>query len=904
MSLPTSFPYSLDTVLWCESENKCCYSAFPVPYYDDGKGRVSKGEAGKFKTMPNKGITTYQPDKTINPDWTMVMTRCGKETGLFIVDIDVKGGETPIDIVGEELLTRLFNDCSYKVRTGSGGLHAYFKLPEGKSWVKKMNCEEFMGVDVKGQVDMLCDGHGVILAGSYYKYKGETYSYDLPHNDDGSPSTLTMDDIGEMPDWLVEWCEANMTASGGAKVSSGGRSKTTAKTTVVEVEMNEEEVEDEDALRMSLTMPDTTRPRSASPGAIRGLSEELGLVAKFIGCIKADFFKPYDNWFRFITCMKSISTSEACKQLCLKACRKPKKYAAPEHEAATKALWDSIVPDGRMTMGTLRYWARRSQPEEYQKVVRSSYVLMITGNINQVAEVFASEVAGTLVYAGCAGKTDHKFYQYHEHLQLWSEVDESAVAYTLVEVMPTVCDRIKDDILQAKQDETAQKQSKLVWSIGNKIGQGMGARYIPPLRVILNPAVAKSPFLKDKAFKLDERGEILALENGVFNFNTGKLEPYDRSHYCSFKLPISYNPDADTTDIETAFGMWYKGDKDKIGFLKYWLGYCMTGETGRDEFMIVYGSKGGNGKTLLYEEILGEDIFGSHLYQALSEDALVKKGGTNDSLYDAAGKRLLVMSEVGKAKGKSALNVEILKKWTGRGEIAARAVYEREIRFKPQGKVLMLTNTLPELPADDGGIARRLIVLEQNIPFVKPDVYAQYSDELREAGLVQKQDDGFVRRLRANKEGWIKWLLEGAMEYMKDPKREPPASVREYSEQAASACDKYASWIKTNLLHTRMPTDVLRFRAIGDYFCRESGLNPGNTAAKEELRRRIVSQGVDTRGESSKGRLEIVGVRWRVGCDPDMAEDDQDVEVAEFNAWKVKNPKGTMLMFLNETKPQ
>ena len=914
-NMTSAFPYDLPSVMWCEKNDLVCYSAFPKPYFDEEKQRVSKGKDervdGKqvgFRTMPNKEYKTFSKNTFAKPEagWTMVMTRTGSETGLFVIDVDVKGSgeeaENPADILGEETVKRLEEDCHYAVKTGSGGGHFYFRLPEGRSWVKHMNCETFMGVDVKGQVDMLCDGHGIILAGSHYTFQGNTYTYE-------AVGESTPDDITEMPDWLVEWADANLTKAG---EKPKPKPKTKKVVSVAEEENQIVSAEppdpiDEDALRMMLEMPPPdekaaakakARTRSISPG-IKGLTEELLLTAKFIGCIKAEFFKPYDNWVRFITCLKSISTMTACKTLCIKACRKPKKYDTDEAEASTRVKWDEIEPDGRLTMGTLRYWARQSNPDEYNKVVKSSYRLMILGSINQVAEVFASEVAGTMAYAGCAGKSDHKFFCYDEMRQLWSESDESQVAYVMRDVMSGVCSRIKDDILATSQTEEAQKQSKLVWAIGNAFAQGKEAKYIPPLRVVLNPAKATTPFLKDRAFKLDERGELLPLENGVWNFKTGKLETYDRSHYCSYRIPIAYNPDADTSDIDRAFEMWFQGNKEKIAFIKFWLGYCLTGETGRDEFMIVYGSKGGNGKTLLFEEILGEDIFGNNLYQALAEDALMKKGGTNDSLFDAQGKRLLLLSEVGKAAGRNKLNVEILKKWSGRGEIAARAVYERERRFKPQGKLVMLTNQLPELPADDGGIARRLIVLEQNIPFVKPEIYITYSDEMRHSGAVQKQDENFVKRLRANKEGWIKWLLEGAMEFMSDPKRKAPDSILEYSETARTECDKYASWIKSNLLLTRVPTDVIRFKNIGDYFCREQGLQATNTSVKEELRRRIVGQGVDTRGDAAKGRLEIVGVKWKVGCDPEMGEDEQEAQVQAYELWKMTHPKGTMATFLN-----
>jgi hypothetical protein len=65
-----------------------------------------------------------------------------------------------------------------------------------------MNVSKFAGFDTKGQLDILADGGGVIMEGSHYTFQNIKYEYiqQMPN--------ATMDDITEMPDWLVEAVDA------------------------------------------------------------------------------------------------------------------------------------------------------------------------------------------------------------------------------------------------------------------------------------------------------------------------------------------------------------------------------------------------------------------------------------------------------------------------------------------------------------------------------------------------------------------------------------------------------------------------------------------------------------------------------------------------------------------------
>jgi len=863
------FPLDLPSVIYCQQNNLLCYSAHAHPFFDDKKGRVSKGKEfvkgdDGFRTVPVKGLVGWSPDaiKKNDKGYTMVMMKTGSESGKIVIDLDIVGGKSAEDTFGWDLLTKLTDECGYVVKTGSGGYHYYFDIPDGKKWKRKMNVETFAGFDTKGQLDILADGGGVILEGSHYTFQNIKYEYiqQMVGN--------TLDDITEMPDWLVEAVDALYEPQPIAEAEA------------------EDAAPQPQTEQTAQTVPAKTLVRPASPG-VRALMSEIALIANLVrGCLPPAFFGSYDNWFRFICCLKSINNTDACKEICVAACKTAKKFNNASAEADTRKKWDEVVPDGRMTMGTLRYWARQNNDKKYGDILKASYELLLLGSVNDVAEVFAQDTAGSVVFDASSKDKDPVFWRYSEDQRLWTTIAESSLEFYFVAAMPSVCERIRRDILErARGNEEMVEKAKKVAKIYSTISGGSGGKYIKPLRTIMNPGLSSNNF-SDRAFSLNDRPELLPLRNGVFNFKTGLLEPYDRSHFVSYKIDINYNKDADTSDIKKAFKMWYKNDADKIGFMKYWLGYCLTGYIDRHEFMVIYGEAGGNGKSLLFEEILGEDIFGEYLCITLSEDALTKKGGHNDSLYDAKGKRLAVLSEAGKKGANGGFNLEAIKKWSGGGKFSANAKFKNEIRFTPNAKIAMLTNKLPELPADCGGIARRYLCMEQNTPFLKPEEYAEWSEADRASGKVYCQDPAFVGRLRANKEGWIKFLIEGAMEYMTDPRKSAPTSILEYSNKARAEGDIYSNWLLANLIITGAAADKVKMSAVSAEFIKNTGKSQQDSKSKGELASRLIKNPkITTSGDASKGRLTIHGVVWNVGCDPEMTEDDQVLQGERYVVW-------------------
>jgi P4 family phage/plasmid primase-like protien len=81
----------------------------------------------------------------------------------------------------------------------------------------------------------------------------------------------------------------------------------------------------------------------------------------------------------------------------------------------------------------------------------------------------------------------------------------------------------------------------------------------------------------------------------------------------------------------------------------------------------------------------------------------------SSELARAKGKRFSVLQEPSEDEK---LNVGLMKELSGGDKIQARALFKEPIEFKPQFKMVLVCNHLPNVPSDDGGTWRRIRLVE------------------------------------------------------------------------------------------------------------------------------------------------------------------------------------------------
>jgi hypothetical protein len=257
-----------------------------------------------------------------------------------------------------------------------------------------------------------------------------------------------------------------------------------------------------------------------------------------------------------------------------------------------------------------------------------------------------------------------------------------------------------------------------------------------------------------------------------------------------------------------------------IEFIQMIVGYILTGYVDRQEFYVMWGSNASNGKSFFWGEIV-PGLLGEKYYARITSDAFADTGNpNNDQLYYLNGKRYAFMSEPRKGQ-KSGIDNELLKTITGDKDFTCQAKYKNKLTFKLLCKIVTACNDLPDFNFDDAGTYRRVVTAEQNVTFLEEEDYNTAPQEMKDKMLIGKKDNEFASALLADKEGTMRWALEGAKAYMANPRMPVPDVMKATKQKAKDSIDVMTQWLRGNL--EKGPRS-LSFKAIKDEW-RNKGLN-------------------------------------------------------------------------------
>jgi P4 family phage/plasmid primase-like protien len=155
------------------------------------------------------------------------------------------------------------------------------------------------------------------------------------------------------------------------------------------------------------------------------------------------------------------------------------------------------------------------------------------------------------------------------------------------------------------------------------------------------------------------------------------------------------------------------------------LACTLDGSIAQERFYIFTG-QGSNGKSRLLD--LVQKSIGDY-YCILPIALLTQKRAASNSaqseLERTKGRRFAVMQE---PSDQDKINIGFMKELSGNDRILTRGLYKEPYEFKPQFKMILTCNELPEVPSDDGGTWRRIRVIEFTSKFcenpTKPNEFA------------------------------------------------------------------------------------------------------------------------------------------------------------------------------------
>jgi len=309
------------------------------------------------------------------------------------------------------------------------------------------------------------------------------------------------------------------------------------------------------------------------------------------------------------------------------------------------------------------------------------------------------------------------------------------------------------------------------------------------VRGILDIAAALKPFAATVE-DLDADVYLLNVANGTLDLRTLELRPHDPADRITKVTTAAYRPDA-RSDLWTGFLERILPDADVRDYLQRFLGVALLGRVVEQVFTIALGT-GANGKSVSYEALL--HALGDYGHTGESDLFMAAKSNANSASPAVAalrGKRFVVTSETEQGHK---LATALMKSLTGGDPITARQLYRDPVTFIPSHTVLLVSNHLPMVAADDPAVWRRMRV----VPF---DVVIP----------AQEQDGRLGEKLQLEADAILTWAVEGYRQYEVQGLAAPEA-VQAATAEYQKASDAIARFIEDRCLvgpHWTVPAGEL-----------------------------------------------------------------------------------------------
>lgn len=520
--------------------------------------------------------------------------------------------------------------------------------------------------------------------------------------------------------------------------------------------------------------------------------DDFDLYRKFVlECWGDERANDFVSWRNGVWAIKCVENTDRGRELAHDFAKRSYKYSARD----TDRVWEQ--GKDKITGKSIHYWARQDNPIRYSELTAKLPIEFLIANIGEgdkgLANIFAKAFEGTLVsIAHTATKTT--YWAFRQKEGLWCEVNTAYIITLFTEHMKVILTplavKIAAEYKDVADNEEGKAQKKKMEATLSLITQMTLTRTATKC---LPQIETKIKVGKEWEDRLNNNPAVLPVSNGVLCLRTAVLRPYELEDYLTYKLEVAYDADADTNKQTEFISQVLHGDKDAEGFLQYFLGYCLTGENNRSQLLVEEGTEdGANAKSHLNVCISG--VMGRLMTTGDRKAFSVRPDGAinNDSLYNARFSRVVVINELNK---KDALDEGQVKTYTGIEPVSVSAKYKNEITYTPRFKIVLPLNNMIEVPAESGAVWRRIVMVQFKVRFLTRD-HVDWDDDLHKRGWIVERDDAKGNILKEDKAGWLKWLVQGAMEYYKNPTRETPASLQEHMTKAQEDNDPYLKFIR------------------------------------------------------------------------------------------------------------
>ena len=599
------------------------------------------------------------------------------------------------------------------------------------------------------------------------------------------------------------------------------------------------------------------REKNCKPKKLK--EDELKIAKMLIDALSIERANNYKQWIEVGWACHNID-----ERLLIDWINFSKKSSQYTNEAESECIkmWDEMHDEG-LGIGSLRYWVKEDNVSKYHEILkeesRSAIMESIEKTINtgevkldnalremkiqpyDVAKVLHAMCRHEYI---CVSERPGKYgLYYHFANHRWEASLGSILLRSIIsDVIPKTYQNIIAEIVSKAKDGNDECKDVLdewISSLGLFKAQMQTIRSTNFKNNVMQEAIelfydkeskAKNKFLS----KLDDKNctHLLGFDNGVYDLNKNEFRPGRPEDCISMSTNICYQAyddweDDDIRDVLN-FVTQVLPDEDERDYVLTLLSSFLYGNNRNERFHIWTGS-GGNGKSKLielYQAAIGD--YGCNLPISLLTSKRKESGQASPEMAKLKGRRFAVLQE---PDVQSRINVGLMKEMTGGDLISARALYQEPIEFKPQIKMILTCNHLPELPFDDEATWRRVRSVEFKSSFVDPenvDPNNKYS---------HPKDEELSEKF----EGWAEpfmWILLQYYDRWRKHGLKEPASVIAFTKQYQAQNDQFKDFFEECIIKDPVAVEPLTMNKVWQKYTEWHSINEtSQKKSKKDLKK-------------------------------------------------------------------
>ena len=488
----------------------------------------------------------------------------------------------------------------------------------------------------------------------------------------------------------------------------------------------------------------------------------------------------------------------------------------PLEDSELALIWSSAVKFGKKVQAQVGYVS----PEEFNKgfsLKPDDY-----SDIGQ-AKVLSREYASELAF------TDSTDYMRYDGTH-WAESKQMAVG---------ACEEFLDEQLK-EATAAVEKAKKMLLDSGvdkeavmaggkaleKAIDEGsekafkefvMASKYYAfvmkrrDMKYVTSALQAAKPMLLKNITDFDSQEFLLNAPNATYDLQDGSSKDHAAEDLITKMTAVS--PSDDGMDLwKKALDSFFCGDQELIDYVQQIVGLSAIGKVYVEALVIAYG-EGSNGKSTFWNTIAR--VLGTYS-GTISADALTVgcKRNVKPEMAELKGKRLVIAAELEEGMR---LNTSIVKQLCSTDEVTAEKKYKDPFKYVPTHTLVLYTNHLPRVGANDDGIWRRLIVIPFNAKITGTSDRKNYADYLYEnagGAVLSWIIDGATKAINNKYKLKTPKVVEDAINKYRENNDWFSAFVEEccevdatYTQKSGEFYQEYRSYCARTGEYTRSTTD-------------------------------------------------------------------------------------------------